>query len=136
MKKTYLFSSTVLLICYFIFVQSLQARSKHLHKERYYQKIFCDKLNGVQEYRLNHRERIDCITPKLACEVDFAYKVYEATGQSLFYAIEADRHPCVVLIKERYKDSKYIRRARQIARKADIRLYVIYPSGFISIKHR
>ena len=107
---------------------------KHLHKEKYYQKIACRKLSGSMEYRLRHRERVDCYTTKLACEVDFAYmKEYEAIGQSLFYGLETKRQPCIILIKEKYKDFKYIRRVVKVSKSYGIRLYIIDEKGNMAL---
>ncbi len=47
---------------------------KRLHYESYYQNKWCDEINGTTEVVLPDNTRADCVTDKLAVEVDFADK--------------------------------------------------------------
>ena len=109
-----------------ILLLSISLNAKHLHKEKFYQNIFCKKINGVTEYVLNDRSRVDCLTSTYALEVDFANKWAESIGQSLFYAIKTDKDPAVLLITENpQKDIKYLRRFNIVAKKHGIQLFTI-----------
>lgn len=100
--------------------------SKYLHKEKYYQKIFCNKMNGILEYTLKDKSRVDCLTSTYVIEVDFASKWAESIGQSLFYSIETNKSPGVLLIMERgQKDIKYIKRFKKVSNKFKIELFTI-----------
>ena len=66
-----------------ILLLGIALQAKNLHKESYYQNIFCDKMGGKTEVVLKDRTRIDCLTDKYAIEVDFANKWAESIGQSL-----------------------------------------------------
>lgn len=100
--------------------------SKHLHKEKYYQKIFCNKMNGTIEYTLKDKSRVDCLTSSYAIEVDFANNWAESIGQSLFYSIETNKAPAVLLITEQeQKDIKYIKRFKKVSKKFNIQLFTI-----------
>ena len=109
---------TILLIPLLLF-------AKHIHHERYYQRIFCDQVHGQMEYRLYDRVRVDCLTPNYAFEVDFGRKAYEAVGQALYYAMETGKKPGIVLIQETRRDNAYIGRIKKLARKYGIAVYII-----------
>lgn len=53
--------------------------------ERDYQNEFC--INGIKEYRLPDKTRVDCLTEEYAIEIDFAKsgKVFEGISQALYY---------------------------------------------------
>lgn len=105
---------------------AISLNAKHLHKEKFYQRIFCKKINGITEYVLDDRSRVDCLTSKYAFEVDFANKWAESVGQSIFYSIKTDRSPAVLLIIEKpQKDIKYLKRFNTVAREHDIQLFTI-----------
>jgi hypothetical protein len=55
-------------------------------KEKHYQEIFCNNLNGKIEYKLSDSTRIDCLTNKFAIEIDFQKKVYECYAQAIYYS--------------------------------------------------
>lgn len=107
--------------------------ARHLHYERYYQRQFCDSHGGRAEVRLPDGTRADCLFrdagTSYACEVDFANKWYEAVGQSLWYAMQTNRTPCIVLIMEQPGDAKYYYRAYSTIEhfKLPIRIYTIKP---------
>jgi len=105
-------------------VLSLQA--KHLHKEKYYQTIVCNKMNGVKEYTLYDNTRVDCLTKTYAIEFDFANKWAESIGQSLYYGTMTNRKAGVVLIMERgSKDIKYLKRLLRVAKEHNITVWSV-----------
>ena len=102
MKKNLL----VLYIFILVFQQSSYAANHY--KENVYQTKWCDEMCGIKEYRLVDKTRIDCLTKTHAIEFDFAYKVYESIGQALYYSIQTQKKPGVVLIVEKPEKDKKI----------------------------
>jgi len=110
----------------FLLLTASLLQAKHLHKEKYYQKIVCSKFNGVFEYKLRDKTRIDCLTSTYAIEVDFANKFYEAIGQSLYYGLMTNHRPGIVLILENpKKDIKYLQRLKKVAKAYQIEVWTI-----------
>ena len=72
--------------------------------ESYYQAKHCE---GIEEYVLHDRTRVDCLTDTHAIEYDFGKKWGEAIGQSLGYAFETNKKAGIALIIENDKDYKY-----------------------------
>ena len=92
--------------------------------EKYYQTKFCNKLNGIIEYRLKDATRVDCLTDDYAIEVDWAKKWAEGIGQSLYYGLMTDRKSAVALIVGK-KDKKFIKRLEKVADKFNIKIFFI-----------
>lgn len=109
------------LICCIVLVSTLSA--KHLHSERFYQEIFCDKIKGKTEVVLSDKSRIDCLTDEHAIEVDFAVKFKEAIGQALYYSVMSGKKPAVYLIIEKDSDLKYLKRLKRVAEKYKIEVF-------------
>ena len=86
---------------------SIAAEAKNLHKERYYQDIWCLENNGQTEVVLPDRTRCDCLTATHVIEFDFGKKWAEAIGQSLYYSIQTGKRAGVALILEKPSDYKY-----------------------------
>ena len=134
MTKIKNYFKIIILICSFISAllylikepqqqQSPQKKPAKLN-ERYYQTKLCTKLNGVVEYRLKDKTRVDCLTSEYAIEVDWAKKWAEGIGQSLYYAEMTNKKPAVGLIIGE-NDFKYLKRLKRIADKYDIKIYKI-----------
>ena len=102
---TFLFLYQIILI--------LPCVAKHLQLESEYQKQWCDKKGGQLEYVLKNGGRVDCLTDKLAVEVDFAPKWHECIGQALYYAAQTNRTPaCVLIMENPQKDIRYVYKLR------------------------
>ena len=71
---------------------------KHNHSESSYQHAYCSANKGIEEYELDDKTRVDCLTNTHAIEFDFANKAYESVGQALHYGIKTGKRPKVVLI--------------------------------------
>ena len=80
------------------FVLLVFSVSAYATDERHYQKVWCDGQKGEMEFVLPDKTRVDCLTPSLAVEVDFAKKWAEAVGQALHYASWTGRRAGIVLI--------------------------------------
>ena len=95
------------------------------YNERHYQTIMCNEFNGKIEYVLEDKTRVDCLTEEYAIEVDFARKWAEGIGQSLHYSHMTGKKPAVALIVNKEKDLRYLKRIGAIAKKYEIKLFMI-----------
>lgn len=84
-----------------------QASASHAHLEKYYQTQWCQEHHGQMEVTLPNRTRCDCLTDTYAVEVEFAEKWAEGIGQSLNYALQAQKRAGIVFIMESPKEEKY-----------------------------
>lgn len=118
----------ILLISIFFFIFSVKVEGKRLHKEIEYQKYWCNKHNGILEYELDDKTRVDCLTKELAVEVDFANKWAECVGQSLYYGIKTNKQPaCLLIMENGDKDLKYLKRLKYTAEHKKIKTFTIKP---------
>lgn len=113
----------ILIIFLILSVLVQNAYAKHLHPEKYYQNQWCGKWNGVQEYRLKDKSRVDCVTKNYAVEFDFAPKWAESVGQSLYYAEMTGKKPAIILIIEKTSDWKHFKKLKKISQKNGITLW-------------
>ena len=104
---------------------ALTLEAKNIHKERVYQKIFCDKVRGKMEYRLPDKTRVDCQTSTYSFEVDFGRNGLKGVGQALYYAMMSDKKAGLVLIQENRSDNRYISRLKKLCKKYNSKLFVI-----------
>jgi hypothetical protein len=114
----------LILIITLVFTGCFQTQQNVKHHEKYYQTQLCKKLNGVMEYRLKDKTRVDCLTDKYAIEVDFAKKWAEGIGQSLYYSEMTYKKPAVALIVGE-KDNRFLKRLKKVAYKHNIKIFVI-----------
>jgi len=108
------------IIIFFLLIMPVSA--KHDFNERHYQNIWCKEHNGISEYVLPDKTRVDCLTKDYAVEFDFASKWAESIGQSLYYAKMTNKKPMAVLIFEQNKDEVYYKRAETLANDYNITL--------------
>lgn len=118
MKAYILFLFTIILIT------GCSSDKQTSYNEAYYQNKICNKLNGIKEFTLIDKTRVDCLTIKYAIEVDWAKKWAEGIGQSLYYAHMTGKKPAIGLIVNK-KDQRYIDRLKTIANKFDIKIFLI-----------
>jgi len=111
---------TVLLLVFFVGC----SHTPKNYNEKYYQTLICNQLDGKMEYVLKDRTRVDCLSDEYAVEVDFAKKWAESIGQSLYYADMTEKKPAVGLIVGE-KDKRFLIRLQRVAKKFDIKIYVI-----------
>jgi len=105
---------------------SMLAASVHAKmKEKDYQALMCPDGFGVMEYKLIDNRRVDCLTSTHAIEVDFAYKWFEAVGQSLHYAKMTGKRAGVYLIMIKDNDEKHLRQMKELIRFYDLPIDVI-----------
>lgn len=65
------------------------------------------QLGGEREFSVTSGY-VDLLTDKLAIEVEFANKWKQSIGQALWYGLQTNRLPAIVLIKREPKDQKYV----------------------------
>ena len=91
---------------------ALSSAAEHKRKEADYQKEWCTQYQGQIEVVLSDKTRCDCIASiegkTYAIEFDFAEKWAEAIGQALYYAVQTEKTPGIVLILEKESDYKYL----------------------------
>lgn len=107
-----------------MFSLAIPCQAKHLHHENYYQNIYC---NGIKEYRLPDKTRIDCLTDNEVIEFDFAEKWAEGIGQVLHYSRMTNKQPTIMLIIEKESDYRYLKRLKPIADKENIKIRLLFP---------
>lgn len=103
---------------------SKESKAPIKKNESYYQMQFCENVNGITEFILPDRTRVDCLTDDYAVEVDWAKKWAESIGQSLFYADMTDKKAGVALIVGE-NDERYLKRINRIASKVKIKIFII-----------
>ena len=118
-----------LLILFLIFL-ALPVYAVREYPESYYQKQWCERWHGQQEFLLKDSCRVDCLTKNYAVEFDFAPKWAEAVGQSLYYASRTGKKPAIILILETKKDWVYYNRLKRICPVHGITLWYITAPDF------
>lgn len=120
------------IVLLFLSLTILPASAKRLHPEVEYQTYWCNKNNGIMEYKLSDKTRVDCLTDTLAVEVDFANKWAECIGQAIYYGRMTKRQPaCLLIMENEEKDLKYLKRLRRSAYKkgVNMRTFTIKPES-------
>lgn len=123
----------------FVLTHSI-VNAKHLYTEKEYQTQWCNARNGIMEYKLDDKTRVDCLLPNMAVEVDFAKKWAECIGQALYYGQKTKRIPACVLITENpEKDAKFVRRLRYTVynkkKIPEFRTFTITPDKIIPVNY-
>ena len=87
-----------------------------IENEAFYSDKFCKEMSGKSEHVLKDLSRVDCLTDTHAFEFDWAdgMKVYEAIGQSLYYASETGKDPGIYLLIRKKNSEKHIRKVQRV----------------------
>ena len=113
----------------FLVLFSMPCYAAHLYTEKEYQTKWCAG-KGIAEYKLPDYTRVDCLTKTHAIEFDFANKWAESIGQALYYAMSTGKKAGIVLIMEnKEKDQKYLKRLQSVAKKYCIDVWIISPES-------
>ena len=98
-----------------------------IEKEEFYSNKFCEELSGQSQFKLKDLSRVDCLTETYAFEVDWAdgMKVYEAIGQSLYYASQTGKKPGILLLIRKNNSEKHIRKIKEVIRYFDLDIELI-----------
>ena len=106
------------------------AHAKRLHLEKEYRSVWCNAHNGVMEYTLSDKTRVDCLTDSYAVEFDFACKWAECLGQAIYYGRQTGKQAaCVLIMENGEKDLKYLYRLRRSAYRkgVNVRTFTMKP---------
>ena len=122
------YARIMILFLVIFFLHSPITLAANINKEKEYQKLWCAQHNGKIEYVLDDKTRVDCLTEDYAIEFDFAYKWAEAVGQALYYALMTNKKPGIVLIIEKERDKRNLKRLEILTEKYNIKLWTITPS--------
>jgi len=123
-KKHKILALLFVLTVAFVLVSLVEDKEPIKKNEAYYQEHFCEKLDGITEFILPDRTRVDCLTDDYAIEVDWAKKWAEGIGQSLFYAEMTNKKAGVALIVGE-NDQRYLKRINLIAGKVKVKVFII-----------
>jgi hypothetical protein len=111
---------------FILIITILPAQCSHLHLEKEYQEKWTKEHNGIMEYCLDDRTRVDCLLPEYAVEFDFANKVYEGIGQAFYYASQTGKKPAVVLIMENpEQEQKYLNKLKAVSEVYGLKYWII-----------
>lgn len=81
-----------------------------LLKAQKYESDYADliqcELGGKREFAVTSGY-VDLLTDEFAIEVEFANKWKQSIGQALWYGLQTNRKPAIVLVKREPKDQKY-----------------------------
>ena len=99
-----------------LFSLTLSFKSYAIENEAFYSDKFCKEMSGKSEHVLKDLSRVDCLTDTHAYEFDWAdgMKVYEAIGQSLYYASETGKEPGIYLLIRKKNSEKHIRKVKRV----------------------
>lgn len=92
--------------------------------EPVWSKWLAERMDGIAEYVLPDRSRVDILTSTLAIEVDWVKKWPEAIGQAVYYGIMTDKQPAILLLlRGKETEPKYLARAKKAADKLGIAVF-------------
>ena len=76
--------------------------------EKDYQLLIQQQLGGETEVHVESG-RVDLVTNEYAIEIEFANKWKQSIGQALWYGLQTNKTPGIILIKrEGHADNKYV----------------------------
>lgn len=119
-----------IILMFLLLIVILPVEAKRIYAEKVYQTQWCNQHNGIMEYTLSDKARVDCVTDTLAVEFDFANKWAECVGQALYYGRQTKKQPaCVLIMENGEKDLRYLYRLRRAAYKkgVNMRTYTMKP---------
>ena len=101
-----------------------------------YVELINQHFNGQREFSVTSG-RVDILTDEYAIEVEFANKWKGAIGQSLWYALQTNKKPGIVLVKKDLNQNKYVIQLGSALDYAELRQRIkvwVYPDDFQNIK--
>jgi hypothetical protein len=93
--------------------------------ESFYTNLLIPYFKGVKQFHLKSGKYVDILSKNLAIEVDFTHKWAESIGQSLVYAFESGKRPCIVFIFDYSKDVKLLTGILPVLKRLCITVYTI-----------
>ena len=74
--------------------------------ERYYVDKIANVMGGIKEYKVQNG-RVDLVTDTHAIEVEWASNWKHSIGQALWYALQTNKQPGIMLIMKSMEERKY-----------------------------
>lgn len=93
--------------------------SNKKNHEAYYIEKLTKQLNGESEVRIKGG-RIDILTDSHAIEVEWAPKWKESIGQALWYAMDKNTKPKIILLLKKQSDLKYFLMLNSAIKRVDM----------------
>jgi hypothetical protein len=90
----------------FLFISFAFLSSIYSQPESYYSEVLAEQLNGITEYKVDGG-RIDILTHEYAIEVKRASEWKHSIGQALWYGLQTNRSPGIILIMKTQDDYKH-----------------------------
>ena len=94
-------------------------------KEIVYQQKAREIFKGVESYRLPSGKVIDILSGVYAIEVDFVSKWAESIGQSLQYAYESGKLPCIIFIYDEIENRILLNSIRPLLTQLGIKVFTM-----------
>lgn len=94
-------------------------------KEIVYQGKVREIFKGVSGFRLPSGKVIDVLSGVYAIEVDFVSKWAESIGQSLQYAYESKKLPCIVFIYDEIENRILLNSVRPLLEQLNIKVFTM-----------
>ena len=94
-------------------------------KEIVYQEKAREIFKGVSGYRLPSGKVIDILSGVYAIEVDFVSKWAESIGQSLQYAYESGKLPCIIFIYDEIDNRILLNSIRPLLTQLNIKVFTM-----------
>jgi hypothetical protein len=94
-------------------------------KEKVYQEKIREIFKGVSDYHLPSGKIIDVLSGVYAIEVDFVSKWAESIGQSLQYAYESGKLPCIVFIYDEIENRILLNSVRPLLIQLNIKVFTM-----------
>ena len=85
-----------------LFINQVYAGEKEVNAE------WCNKNNGVIEFRTKYGTYIDCLTENHAVESEYDYNWKEGIGQALHYAESVKKRAAILIIRREKTKKDYI----------------------------
>lgn len=104
---------------------SLTCNAQVHHKEVWYQVRLAKITGGIREVPLPDGSRCDLVWGDYAIEINPGENWYNAVGQSLYYAINLNKAPGIIVIIETEKEMRFVPRLASVAQRAGIKLWMI-----------
>jgi len=101
---------SLILLC---IVLSLPIMGQQKLSEHDYSVYIQSLIGGQREYSVPNG-RVDLVTDKYAIEIEKASNWKESIGQSLWYALNTNKEPAIILIVESNEDYKHVIRLQKI----------------------
>lgn len=114
---------TKVILASLLFLLSIQAHAK---AEAEYALEHCNTINGITEFTLEDKTRVDCLTPRDAIEYDFTNKWYECISQALYYRMHTGRQAVCGLIHKNGTtiESEHVDRALDTVKHYNLPVYI------------